>query len=113
MQEMKLLIFLKNEFFRVMMEYLKQKKKRNQKKNQTKTNFLNIWNDSKDINYELFKDYFKFESSVDLTKQFYKITNKNKSNELVNIIKSGIIDLKNEINKMTKVKKKLKNQIEY
>ena len=51
MREMKLLIFLKKEFFRIKVIYLKQKKKknqknhknkRNQKKNYVKTNFLKI-----------------------------------------------------------------------
>ena len=50
----------------------------------------------------MFKKYFKFESPADLTKQLYKIKNKNKNNYLVNVIKSGLIDLKNEITKMSK-----------
>ena len=37
MQVMELMIFLKKEFFHIMIKYLKQKKKRNQKKNQKKT----------------------------------------------------------------------------
>ena len=40
MRQMKLLIFLKKELFRIKVMYLKQKK--NQKKNQKKTNFLNV-----------------------------------------------------------------------
>ena len=54
----------------------------------------------------MFKKYFKFESPADLTKQLYKIKNKNKHNYLVNVIKSGLIDLKNEITKMSKREKK-------
>ena len=50
----------------------------------------------------MFQKYFKFESPADLTKQLYKIKNKNKNNYLVNVIKSGLIDLKNEITKMSK-----------
>ena len=50
----------------------------------------------------MFKKYFKFELPADLTKQLYKIKNKNKNNYLVNVIKSGLIDLKNEITKMSK-----------
>ena len=59
----------------------------------------------------MFKDYFKFQSPSDLTKQLYKIKNKNKNNELVNAIESGLIDLKNEIKKMSKREKKSKNQM--
>ena len=43
-----------------------------------------------------------------MTKQLYKVKNKNKSNELANVIKSGIIDLKKKINKMSKYEKDLK-----
>ena len=42
MREMKLLIFLKKEFFRMKVIYLKPMKKKNQMKNQMKTNFLKI-----------------------------------------------------------------------
>ena len=62
----------------------------------------NIDNKSKPINNSLFKEYFKFGSPADLAKQLYKIKNKNKNNELVNVIKSGIIDLRNKINKISK-----------
>ena len=58
----------------------------------------------------MFKDYFKFESPNALTEQLYKIKNKNKNNELVNVIESRSTDLKNEIKKMTKREKKSKNQ---
>ena len=68
----------------------------------------NIENKSKAINNSLFKEYFKFGSPADLAKQLYKIKNKNKNNELVNVIASGLIDLKNEIKKMSKREKKIK-----
>ena len=54
----------------------------------------NIENKSKTINYNLFKEYFKFESPTDLTKQLFETKNENKNNDLVNVIKSGLIDLK-------------------
>ena len=57
----------------------------------------------------MFKDYFKLESPTDLTKQLFKI--KNKKNALVNVIESGLIDLKNKIKKMSKREKKSKNQM--
>ena len=71
----------------------------------------NIENKSKTANYNLFKDYFKFESPTALTEQLYKIKNKSKNNELVNVIKSGLTDLKDEIEKMFKEEKKSKNQM--
>ena len=65
-----------------------------------------IENKSKTINYNLFKEYFNFESPTALTKQLYKIKNKKENNELVNVIKSGLIDLKEEIEKMSEEEKK-------
>ena len=59
----------------------------------------------------MFKDYFKFESATALTEQLYKIKNKSKNNELVNVIKSGLTDLKDEIEKMSKEEKKSKSQM--
>ena len=53
----------------------------------------------------MFKEYFNFESPTVLTKQLYKIKNKNKNNESVNVIKSGLIDLKDEIKKMSEDEK--------
>ena len=47
-----------------------------------------------------------------MTKQLYKIKNQNKNNYLVNVIKSGLIDLKNEITKMSKRGKKIKKSNE-
>ena len=61
----------------------------------------------------MFKKYFKFESPADLTKKLFETKNKNKNNELVSVIKSRIIDLKNKINKMSEEEKKPKNQIKY
>ena len=37
-----------------------------------------------------------------MAKKLFKTKNKNKNNELVNVIKSGLIDLKDEIKKMSK-----------
>ena len=82
-------------------------KLKNQKDNFSETpeqkDFIEyIENKSKTINYNLFKEYFNFEPSTVLTKQLYKIKNKKENNELVNVIKSGLIDLKDEIKKMSK-----------
>ena len=40
-----------------------------------------------------------------MTKQLYEIKNKKENNELVNVIKSGLIDLKDEIKKMSEDEK--------
>ena len=65
----------------------------------------NTENKSKTIDYNLFKQYFNFESSTVLTEKLYKIKNNKESNELVNVIKSGLIDLKEETEKMSEEEK--------
>ena len=68
-----------------------------------KTSFFEyIQKKSKNINYELFKDYFKFLAPTILEKKLFEIKDKNKYNKLVNVIKSGLIDLENEIKKTSK-----------
>ena len=52
------------------------------------------------INRELFKNYFKFQRPTALLKTSYNLNDRNKNNLLVNTIKSGLSDLKNEIKKM-------------
>ena len=84
--------------------YLKQNKK-NQKKNQKKKEYIE--NESKSINYDLFKKHFNFVVPSALIKQSYEIKNKNKNNELVNVIKSGLSDLKDEIKKMSEDEKEI------
>ena len=66
-------------------------------------NFFKYTEDeSKGISYELFEKHFNFISLTVLTKQLYEIKNKKENNELVNVIKSGLIDLKDETEKMSK-----------
>ena len=72
-----------------------------------------IENESKDINYDLFKDYSKFVAPSALVKKLYEIKNKNKKNKLVNVIKSGLSDLRNIIKEMSEDEKKLNNQVKY
>ena len=74
MQEMKLLIFLKKELFRINIVYLKQKKK---EKLEEKNFFAHIENESKDINYELFKKHFKFVAPM--AKKLFETKDKNKT----------------------------------
>ena len=72
-----------------------------------------IENESKDINYDLFKHYFNFVIPSALAKELYETKNKNKNNELVKAIKNRWINLKDEIKKMSEEEKKLNNQIKY
>ena len=85
-------------------------KLKNQKDNLSKIHgqksFIeNTENKWKTIDYNLFKEYFNFEPPTVLTEQLYKIKNKKEGNELVNVIKSGLIDLKEEIEKMSEEEK--------
>ena len=66
-----------------------------------------IENKSKDINYDLFKDYFKFVVTSALVKKLYEIKKKKKKNKLVNLIKSGLSDLKDRIEEMSEDEKKI------
>ena len=54
------------------------------------------------INRELFKRYFNFQRPSEMLKLVYNTIDKRKNNDLVNVIKSGLSDLKNEIKKMSK-----------
>ena len=73
MREVKLLIFLEKKLFRIKVMYSKQKKK-NQKLEKIKDDYkkfiIYIENESKEINYELFKDYFNFVAPTVLTKTY-------------------------------------------
>ena len=84
--------------------YLKQNKK-NQKKNQKKKEYIE--NESKSINYDLFKKHFNFAVPSALVKQLYETKNRKKNNGLVNVIKSGLSDLKDEIKKMSEDEKEI------
>ena len=56
-------------------------------------------NESKEINYELVENYFNFVAPTALTKTLYEMKNKKENDKLVNVIKSGLIYLKDEIKK--------------
>ena len=51
------------------------------------------------INKELFTKYFGFQDLIDMQRELYKITDKNTG--LVNVIKNGLIDLRNKIEEMS------------
>ena len=67
-----------------------------------------IENESKDISYELFKTHFNFVAPTVLAKKLYETKDKKKNNELVNVIKSGLIDLKDQIEKISKEELEIK-----
>ena len=77
--------------------------------------FKYIENESKSINYGLFEKHFNFIAPAVLAKKLYETKNKNKNNELVNVIKRRLRDLKEEITNMSEEEKieKLKNQIKF
>ena len=54
-----------------------------------------------DINEELFKSYFNFQRPSDVFNFLNKTNDKEKKYELVNVINSGLKDLKEEIKKMS------------
>ena len=55
-----------------------------------------------DLNEELFKKYFKFQRPSDMLMYLNKTNDKEKNNDFVNIINSGLKDFKEEIKKMFK-----------
>ena len=53
------------------------------------------------MNRELFKTYFNFQISTAMLKAVYKTHSKKESNDLINVIKSGLSGLKDEIKEMS------------
>ena len=68
-----------------------------------------IENESKEINYELFKQYFEDPAPSVLIRKFYKMKNRKRNNRFVKMIKDGLNDLKEETNYMSKEEKELQN----
>ena len=66
------------------------------------TFFKYFEDESKDISYELFEKYFFSPVPTILAKRLFKIKNKKENNDSVKLIKSGIIDLEEEIKNMSK-----------
>ena len=54
----------------------------------------------KSINSEICQEHFRYRESSDMLRDLYRINDKKKNNDLVNLIKSGLSDLKNEIQNM-------------
>ena len=61
---------------------------------------------------ELFKRYFNFQMPTAMLKALYTFNDRKKNNELVNIIKIGLSDLKNEIEMMPEDKIKIEKPFE-
>ena len=59
------------------------------------------------INTELFKKHFKIQRPSDMLKYLYLTNDRKKNHELVNMINSGLKDLKKEIKKMSKEERKI------
>ena len=109
----KILFFLKKELFHIKVMHLKQKKTQAESEDESEENKLEkikddckkfikyIENESKGINYDLFKDYFNLVAPTVLTKKLCETKNKNKNNELVELIKVRWSNLKDVIEKMS------------
>ena len=97
---------------------MKEKQKKNKKKQDKKTSDLNKCNEwvnkkEADTSKELFKQHFNFQRPSDMLKLLHTTKNKTKNNELVSVINSGLKELKEEIKKMSEDEKKLRTQIKY
>ena len=102
----KVIVLFEKRVFSYEGNVFKTKEKKNQEKNQMKTNFLrDIENELQGINYELFEKYFKFSVPTVFTKALTETNNKKQNIALVNVINSGLKDLKKEITNMIKEKK--------
>ena len=55
----------------------------------------------KSINMELLRQHFAFPSPSLIVKILYNVEDKKRNNELVNLIKSGLSDLKDEIKRIS------------
>ena len=72
-------------------------------------NEFNEWvnREETSINRELFKKHFNFQRPSDMLKTIYTTDNIKKNNDLVNVIKCGQGDLKNEIENMGEKEKEI------
>ena len=62
-----------------------------------------IFDEETDINDDLFNKYFKFQRPSDMLMLLNKINDTEKNNKLVNLINSGLKDLKEEIRKISEL----------
>ena len=82
--------------------YQRKEKIKNRPKNiADELNKLVVQKD-KNINKELFKMYFGFQSLIDIQGELYKTKNTDKNKELVKVIKNRLVELENEAEEMSK-----------
>ena len=97
---------LKNEVFPLYYEkeYNEQMEFEKEEEKIFNANKFNKWVSKQEtnINKELFKNHFSFQTPSALLKELYKTNDKEKNRLLVSVINSGLKDLKEEINKMSK-----------
>ena len=72
-----------------------------------KTDIEYIENESKEINYELFKKYFNFTVPSALAKKLYKTKDAKENSELVEEIRNRWSNLKDEVKKMSEDEKEI------
>ena len=84
-------------------QYLPEEEQEKQGEKTTDPSEFNkrIIDEETDINKELFKEHFKFKRPSDMLMYLNKTKDKEKNNELVKVIISGLKDLKEEIKKMS------------
>ena len=113
---------------------LKKKKKKNKKKKDnrlvkglikklpkkpTKDDWIkfNEWVNEKErcLNSKIFQKNFNYQRPSSMLKELYKINDKYKNNDLVNVIKNGLSDLKKKIENMCEKEKEIEqlNEIRY
>ena len=59
-----------------------------------------IYKEKTGINNELFRKHFSFQRPSEILKAVYNANDAKENNDLINVIKSGLSDLKGEIEKM-------------
>ena len=86
-----------------------EEQEKTQEETITDANAFNEWIIKKqaDINSELFMKHFNFQRPSDMLKNLYQINDKEKKNKLVNVINSGLKDLKEEIKEMSEEERKI------
>ena len=75
---------------------------------------LNEWINEKErgINSDIFQTHFQFQRSSDMLKSLYRKNDKKTNSKLVNMVKNGLSDLKNEIENMGEEEKEIEKSNE-
>ena len=95
------------------MKYEEEEKEQDEKQKPTKDDLIalnkHIIDEETNIIEEDFEKYFNFQRASDMLMYLNKTNDKEKNNELVIMINSGLKDLKEEIKKMPKEEKKIED----